>query len=185
MERQRDFSFRFQDTSRNYWKTVSQFIQKHGQHIVLLDENQENGEELPKFYPNNPKDRTDENCYLIGFKDGHSESFLNQILSLLKPESLSMYGNHSCFICFKNNELPLKLLQNISFVDYIERDCNVSASQIQKNPPWNLDRLDKLMHPLNNEFTFERTGKGVNVYVVDSGVDERHPGKLNIPINKH
>jgi aqualysin 1 len=45
----------------------------------------------------------------------------------------------------------------------------------QNDPPsWGLDRIDQREVPLNKRFTYQRTGRGVNVYVVDSGVRTTH-----------
>jgi subtilisin family serine protease len=46
----------------------------------------------------------------------------------------------------------------------------------QDNPPsWGLDRIDQRTRPLDNSYTTRGSGAGVNIYVVDSGIDVRHP----------
>jgi uncharacterized protein (TIGR03437 family) len=40
--------------------------------------------------------------------------------------------------------------------------------------PWNLDRIDQRNLPLNNIYTYSSTGQGVNVYLLDTGVNPNH-----------
>ena len=35
---------------------------------------------------------------------------------------------------------------------------------------WGLDRIDQNLLPLNNEYVYDSTGKGVNAYVIDTGI---------------
>jgi len=44
----------------------------------------------------------------------------------------------------------------------------------QTDPPWGVDRLDQRSLPLSRSFTAAGTGRGVRVYVVDSGINPRH-----------
>jgi subtilisin family serine protease len=46
----------------------------------------------------------------------------------------------------------------------------------QDDPPnWGLDRIDQRSLPLDNAYTTRGTGAGMNIYVIDSGIDVRHP----------
>ncbi|MCB1016734.1 MAG: S8 family serine peptidase, partial [Acidimicrobiales bacterium] len=48
------------------------------------------------------------------------------------------------------------------------------ADEIQPNAPWGLDRVDQRDLPLDQDYSYGRTGAGVTVYVIDSGVRASH-----------
>ncbi|GAA0359627.1 S8 family peptidase [Actinoallomurus spadix] len=41
----------------------------------------------------------------------------------------------------------------------------------QKNPNWGPDRIDQHKLPLSHSYTYTHTGKGVDAYVIDTGID--------------
>jgi subtilisin family serine protease len=59
-------------------------------------------------------------------------------------------------------------------VAYVERDLVVSAQTTQLGATWGLDRVDQRYRPLNGTYTYTRTGRGVNVYVIDTGIETSH-----------
>jgi subtilisin family serine protease len=59
-------------------------------------------------------------------------------------------------------------------VKYVEEDGVVTLDATQSNPPWGLDRIDQRNRPLNATYTFNWTGAGVRVYVIDTGIRTAH-----------
>jgi aqualysin 1 len=48
------------------------------------------------------------------------------------------------------------------------------GSTTQSNATWGLDRIDQRSRPLDKTYTYTRTGTGVTVYVIDSGIRFAH-----------
>lgn len=59
-------------------------------------------------------------------------------------------------------------------VKYVEEDGVVTADATQSNPPWGLDRIDQRNRPLSGTYTYNWTGSGVRVYVIDTGIRTSH-----------
>jgi len=68
-------------------------------------------------------------------------------------------------------------------VKYVEQDSmggggsvgEPSALATQTSPPgWGLDRIDQRDLPLNQSYVYTQTGRGVTVYVLDSGINASH-----------
>lgn len=123
-----------------------------------------------------PNFRSGKNCYLIKFHNDIDRKRIQKLLDLFKAIDLnidSLYDAISASkICFSDGELPLKLLHSISFIEFVERESIISGFQIQKDAPWGLAHISKPSD--GKSYHFNRTGKGVNVYVIDSGVDPDH-----------
>jgi len=56
----------------------------------------------------------------------------------------------------------------------IEPDQVVTAITTQNNATWGLDRIDQANLPLDNGYTYTRTGSGVNAYIIDTGIRTTH-----------
>ena len=66
-------------------------------------------------------------------------------------------------------------LANHPMVAVVEEDGVVEAVAVQLNPPsWGLDRIDQRALPLDNSYTYNFDGTGVDVYVIDTGLRATH-----------
>ncbi|HYR08136.1 MAG TPA: S8 family peptidase [Longimicrobium sp.] len=72
------------------------------------------------------------------------------------------------------NPAQVEALRKNPNVDYIEQDVVMSATGTQSYPTWGLDRIDQRYRPLNSTYTYGRTGAGVNLYVIDTGIRFSH-----------
>src|ERR1044072_47331 len=59
-------------------------------------------------------------------------------------------------------------------VKFVEEDGVMTAEPTQSNPPWGLDRIDQRNRPLSATYTYNWTGSGVRVYVIDTGIRTTH-----------
>ncbi len=59
-------------------------------------------------------------------------------------------------------------------VDYVHEDAMIIAHSTQFSAPWGLDRIDQRTG-LNGAYNYARTGAGVHVYLVDSGIQANNP----------
>ena len=59
-------------------------------------------------------------------------------------------------------------------VAYVERDQVMHAFASQTPATWGLDRIDQRDLPLNNTYTYNQTGAGVNAYIIDTGMRATH-----------
>lgn len=57
---------------------------------------------------------------------------------------------------------------------FVEEDGVMTADATQTNPPWGLDRIDQRNRPLSATYTYNWTGSGVRVYVIDTGIRTDH-----------
>ena len=60
-------------------------------------------------------------------------------------------------------------------VKYVQRNGQKHTSEVQPNATWGIDRVDQVSLPLDKQYAYTLTGRGVNAVVIDTGVDRAHP----------
>lgn len=123
-------------------------------------------------------DLSSDGKYLISFDDsleGIADSVNN--LRLLLPE-LKIHHTFHLLKVVAVSSVSMKdfhLIQSLSSVTHIEPDNYVEAMRVQKlnnvTTSWGIDRIDG---KLDNKYHYAYTGRGVRVYIIDSGVQINH-----------
>lgn len=80
---------------------------------------------------------------------------------------------------FSVSNLPPQALVGLErnpHIDIIEQDFSFSirSHTSQTEAPWGLDRIDQRDLPLNETYNYENDGSGVNIYIVDTGINLSH-----------
>lgn len=72
-------------------------------------------------------------------------------------------------------EAQAKRLAAHADVAYVEQDRVFTIADTQINPPsWGLDRIDQRNLPLDQSYTYNTSGDGVTVYIIDTGIRFSH-----------
>ncbi len=73
--------------------------------------------------------------------------------------------------------LPAQAVQGLAHnpsVLFIEADATITLDATQSPATWGIDRIDQRSLPLSNSYTYNYTGAGVKVYVIDTGIRRTH-----------
>lgn len=128
----------------------------------------------------------DEHCYLIKLTpgmDGKTKNDLETLIELSGSKRMAGFklgvDTEGYKICFHRNEFPLALLNSLNVIELLEQDKKIKAGGLQKEAPWGLAALSQSYVSTDTKFkgsyVFEGTGKGVTVFLIDSGITTSHP----------
>jgi hypothetical protein len=136
-----------------------------------------------------PLNVTSDTCYIVRLKEDTPKILIDflqdTVLERWKGEIRHYYEKlmRGLLLCFKEASADaIGTLKELPWIDYIERDCIISCGQVQKRAPWGLSRIAQPKLPLSMQFGFDVTGKGIDVYVLDSGIFSEHPGTILVKV---
>src|SRR4030095_463979 len=115
--------------------------------------------------------------YIVVFKD-NGRSPVSEAADLVKAHGGTLhysYGHALKGFAARLSSSAIQALRADPRVEWIEQDQRVQLDATQLNPAnHGLDRIDQRNLPLNNSYTFNRTGAGVHFYAIDTGINLTH-----------
>lgn len=121
------------------------------------------------------------NRYLVALKptaqrsvDEPSESTAGRLVSRFGGAVDKVYSHALQGFSAEMTPEAAEEMSNDPDVLFVEEDSYISINTTQMNAPWGLDRVDQRNVPLNNSYSYAKTGAGVHVYVIDSGIRTTH-----------
>ena len=115
--------------------------------------------------------------YIITLKANSTASVQSDILGILGSKVSYMYSQVFKGFASQLSDAEAKSLRQNPAVEEVLQDriYKVDQSGSERNPPWGLDRLDQTNLPLDSRYNYPSNGKGVNAYIIDTGVQASHP----------
>lgn len=123
----------------------------------------------------------DDGTYVLGYiqTPGGDQSALSADLERIKNSGGSVMATYAPQIPLTVAQLPADLLQSLRQnpeLSFVSKNCKYhKQSTGLAQAPWALDRIDQRQRPGDLVYQMSGTGKGVDVYVIDTGIYIEHP----------
>ncbi len=105
--------------------------------------------------------------------------FTQSIIESSNSTLTSVYGNSIYGATITNTaELLVSELLNDDRIKNIYANTRIYTSEVISSPQsgvgWGLDRIDQSIYPLDSKYYFSNTAPNVNVFIIDTGIDQSH-----------
>ncbi len=144
---------------------------------ALTSEGQENKIRL------SDSDRRIQNRYIVVLNDSvvgdrgvgsYAETYADNLTAAYGGKVERVFKHALNGFLAEMSEKEAEALSKDPSVAYIEEDQEMSIDAVQSPATFGLDRIDQRNLPLNNSYTHNFNGSGVNSYIVDTGVRFTH-----------
>lgn len=113
--------------------------------------------------------------YIISYKDNVNAADASKKVDNKGAEVEETFKHAIKGSAVTATKAEIAAIKKLPEVKSVEIDQKISVAETQQSAPWGLDRSDQRSLPLNGTYNYSPdAGKGVNVYVVDSGVLAGH-----------
>ena len=115
--------------------------------------------------------------YIVVFDKGSSRASVRAAKDQAREKGAQVhhtYTNALDGFAATLSNAALDQLRRNKHVSFIEADRPVSVSDTQSPATWGIDRIDQRNRPLNNSYTYQRSGAGVKAYIIDTGMRRTH-----------
>lgn len=101
----------------------------------------------------------------------------NQVRNLARARGGEVVVSYDAVLIGFSAQMSPELADQIDALDDVRvaPAHRVRLSATQSDPPYGLDRISERGGCLNRTYTYNQTGKGVHVYVIDTGILAQHP----------
>ena len=115
--------------------------------------------------------------YIVVFEETVGNGEMEMAMNRVRAQGGEIHFTYSVALKGFAASLPeqaLQGLQNNPHVAFIQAEQIITIDTEQTPATWGLDRIDQRALPLNNIYTYNYTGAGVNAYVIDTGILPTH-----------